>query len=586
MKKTISHGAKCMLVLFATLLLPVCVVLAQPAWPTTPATVGDYYDQFSSNNTVGGNKRINIDMFSHYVTGSSSFIPDDDVIAVVFDDTVTNETRLMVWDVGANLWDTEPIANASQADVILLDDPGLNMGTDYYVAVVYRDNLTGDVKLTHYKITGVATVNFDLSIAINTFTLNSTGWDADNPHIDAAPSSTTFLPTSGWPPGASIHALLNFAVTWHQYTGSTHEIWTAVDGNFTINQGNTNVTNKMKVDDGIISDIAFARVQDNVIGQTYYKSYFIYDKGSAIHHADLPDAYNTMSIPNTYIAIQSGTVLSPPRIDGGYFHLLNSVGDDNWQAVVGMQNSGSTNKDIHSYQFSNGSVTILDFSDPNFITTAPSPPSPLSSNNAYNPVVATASFFSPWNVGAAFTGNTDYMVGFLFDYPSTLHDHFIAVAQSNPPLTIISGYDEVDAGGVSVPTLTGGGNEPALALSYGTNTGYGNTAAFCNGSTVYVKKTNDYYGTTPIFKPTEIAAVPIPRDLVVYPNPASNHISLLGLKGESAYSITDMLGRLYTRGSLGKTSKIIDVSALPAGMYNVSVSYNNQVKHLKFVKNQ
>jgi hypothetical protein len=562
-----------MLGLFTALLLPMCTALAQPAWPPNAATVGDYIDMGSSNNTVGGNKRINMDMFGHYANASSSFYPDDHVIAVAFDDVTAGEVRLMVWDVGVNIWRTATVPGATQPDVVLLDDPGLNMGVDYYVALVYE--LAGNVEIRYFSVTGVSTVSFSLTPVGNVHTLN-TASGADNPHIDAAPTSTMYFPTSGWSPGLGLHAFTKFAVTWHQ----AHEIWAGVDNNFAVNTGNTTVTNKNKVDDGLVSDVAFALIQDNPTMSTYYKAYYIYDKGNDIRYAELTDAYNPGSLPAPGLWSALGTVVSPPRIDCGHFHHLNGPGDDHWQAVVGMQNG--TLNEIHSYGFTGGTVTTTNFSAPGFIASS-WPTNPLASDNAYYPTVAAASFHPGWNVGAAFAGNTDHMMGFLFDYPMTPRDHFMAVTQAGPLLNTQMGYDEVDMGGVNASTLTTGNNNPALALSYGTNTSYGNTAAFSDGTTVYVKKPKNYIASPPMFKTTEIVKVPISRGLSVYPNPATNQISLSGLSDGTKYVITDVVGKQYTEGIMNKT-KAIDISGFPAGIYIVSASSGNEMKHLKLVK--
>jgi hypothetical protein len=57
------------------------------------------------------------------------------------------------------------------------------------------------------------------------------------------------------------------------------------------------------------------------------------------------------------------------------------------------------------------------------------------------------------------------------------------------------------------------------------------------------------------------------RQLVVYPNPSSDHITISGGIEGTAYSIWDTMGRLVTSGKMHETDERINVEQLAAGTY-------------------
>jgi hypothetical protein len=102
-----------------------------------------------------------------------------------------------------------------------------------------------------------------------------------------------------------------------------------------------------------------------------------------------------------------------------------------------------------------------------------------------------------------------------------------------------------------------------------------------NGVTYYVIDGDTYQlfaGTDLV--PTGLASVPAVEDLMVYPNPASNNVKIVGtgITSESQINVYDMTGRLVLNQSqLGIQSTNmgsgveINVSNLPNGVYNLVV---------------
>lgn len=73
-------------------------------------------------------------------------------------------------------------------------------------------------------------------------------------------------------------------------------------------------------------------------------------------------------------------------------------------------------------------------------------------------------------------------------------------------------------------------------------------------------------------------------DLIIYPNPATNEITVNGTttRYNSPYRITDNLGRVVLKGILNKSSETIDVHHLCNGTYFLKVE---DMHLLKFIKN-
>ena len=70
--------------------------------------------------------------------------------------------------------------------------------------------------------------------------------------------------------------------------------------------------------------------------------------------------------------------------------------------------------------------------------------------------------------------------------------------------------------------------------------------------------------------------------ILIFPNPASNEIKIIGLKQDIAVKITDVLGKTI-KNTLSKNNSI-DISDIPNGVYTISLFVDNKLVSKKFIK--
>lgn len=68
------------------------------------------------------------------------------------------------------------------------------------------------------------------------------------------------------------------------------------------------------------------------------------------------------------------------------------------------------------------------------------------------------------------------------------------------------------------------------------------------------------------------------QDIIVYPNPANNAITIKGLKDGTDIKITDFYGNKILHAELGKP---LDISRLLSGIYFIMIEGNNTLKFEK-----
>ena len=70
--------------------------------------------------------------------------------------------------------------------------------------------------------------------------------------------------------------------------------------------------------------------------------------------------------------------------------------------------------------------------------------------------------------------------------------------------------------------------------------------------------------------------------ILIFPNPGSNKVEIIGLKKDVAIKITDVLGR--TVKSTFSKNNIIDISDMPVGVYIIRLFIDNKIVTKKFIK--
>ena len=70
------------------------------------------------------------------------------------------------------------------------------------------------------------------------------------------------------------------------------------------------------------------------------------------------------------------------------------------------------------------------------------------------------------------------------------------------------------------------------------------------------------------------------RELLIYPNPVTNMLTISGYY-DSNVDIYDMKGQLVISKEKANS---IDMSKLPAGIYNLKVLYNNKIINQRITK--
>lgn len=73
------------------------------------------------------------------------------------------------------------------------------------------------------------------------------------------------------------------------------------------------------------------------------------------------------------------------------------------------------------------------------------------------------------------------------------------------------------------------------------------------------------------------------KNIALYPNPASDHILVRGIRVDARFDIIDIIGRIVKSGILSNTKRI-DVKNLATGSYNINFLMNNKTQNIKFIK--
>lgn len=139
--------------------------------------------------------------------------------------------------------------------------------------------------------------------------------------------------------------------------------------------------------------------------------------------------------------------------------------------------------------------------------------------------------------------------------------------------------------------------QQAVLSSGGEATGSGGTAAYSVGQMLYTTYSGGANGTVAqgvqqafeISSTLDIETPSIELELVAYPNPTTNFLTLKVGKGDHAslsFQLYDSLGRLIESRKVAHSRETIQMAHLPSAMYFLKVrNSNNDVKTFKIIKN-
>jgi hypothetical protein len=307
-----------------------------------------------------------------------------------------------------------------------------------------------------------------------------------------------------------------------------------------------------------MSDVALQWLYGSPMTNGIYRAYYIYYDAGSVYRAD----WDLSTTPNTYTALEPGTVSTCPRIEA-----LNAAegtpgGKAFWEGICEID-KGNGYLEIHGYDHDLMSAPVTtNYSDPLYMTS-----NPLTNWDCLSPTVATGSDLG-WTAGNQ-DGNNEYSVGWFLDDGDNM---IVALAQLNVDVSnILRGYEQVNTLGFAPPT------QVAIAMTYGSNAGSGFAAAWFDGTDVRFKKCGDQFHS---FKPTDVVTIPVSGKVKTYPNPAVNEVHISGMANGN-YNVTDIAGRKLLSG---KFDGAINVSSLSPGVYLLRASHKGKFVNERFVK--
>lgn len=73
------------------------------------------------------------------------------------------------------------------------------------------------------------------------------------------------------------------------------------------------------------------------------------------------------------------------------------------------------------------------------------------------------------------------------------------------------------------------------------------------------------------------------KEIKIFPNPVKNQIEVVNIHPDDRIALLDAQGRVLTEQT-GTDSSILDMQALPAGLYLISVSNHHHKQYFKIIK--
>ncbi len=307
--------------------------------------------------------------------------------------------------------------------------------------------------------------------------------------------------------------------------------------------------------------------------------------GTGVYYREWDITANSLSTP---VALETGTTaITVPRIDAIDDYNTNDptvIGTTNayYKVVAQVYNSSTSLYEVHTYDNLLGAGT--NWASSSVVSSLP-PGYPSGPYNHYAPTVAMG---GPPVGGSPTTAcdGTHYKVAHFTDDGSS-HDILFmepidytsssALASPND-FYWVSQYTPTSTATNYANAITQSCNETALnglvGWVYPRHTG---------GTTIYYKFAFYPYSFRPA--PSSVGNLAAQK-IQVYPNPATNELRVVAGSEATAYSITDMAGRLLASGAMQQPATNINVAALEAGTYALQLYKDgNDAGSMLFVKN-
>ncbi len=448
--------------------------------------------------------------------------------------------------------------HSKQPDIVLADDMQ-NPGVDYFIGVVYvvgpntfstfspYTQFFQDVYFDVYRLTNAGTAGMAVTLYHSTQISPSVGFNIDlvahqgHPHIDMWSDAAS--PINGLP---SMH---RYALSWTQTLTDTL-VYYYYDDIATIPPSIPTAFSLPRR--ATMSDLACHTTPD---GDEIINFASSFNRPNSLVYTCVNTSAGIVSTPlllDTNIAVF-------PRIEA---MSQSQPGLATWQVVAPIQNA-----------FFNPLWQVFSYNDLNIgMPEWLSDSNVLGMNTDYKAAAVAAGVGMSISVDV---GNTQYTTGF-YDW-FTKQNIYSRAIDVNSGWTIDPNFYQVN----NKPLINVTWDLPHIyAVSNSSNSGYGLLSAYtADNSTGGVKY--KYSGNVFQYKTASINPTATKLQWILYPNPATNQLTITGLKEHASYTIYNMVGSVLQEGN---TLGNVNLSSLPSGSYSITLKAGSRIETKRFVK--
>jgi PKD repeat protein len=171
-------------------------------------------------------------------------------------------------------------------------------------------------------------------------------------------------------------------------------------------------------------------------------------------------------------------------------------------------------------------------------------------------------------------------------YPDSVIPHqywVVNLASGVPPLTYLWSWGDGTTDTIALPSHTyGTSGFYTICLTITDSTGC--SSMYCDSS--YLSKNSDAMVYVNVIAQTGITVCSINKSFLIYPNPASDYLTLKFAQNtsNSEIKIYNLLGELKSTSRKSSTESTIDISDLSNGVYIIEVTTEKNIMRQKFIK--